>query len=320
MILTTLFGLAAPAGSAARLTVMIFHRVLRQLDPLLPSEPDQREFEARMRAVSAWFNVLPLDEAVARLQTGALPARPLAISFDDGYADNFEVALPVLRRLGLPATFFVATGFLDGGRMWNDTVIETVRRCGRDGLDLTSLGLGRYPTASNEDKRNVIDTLLSELRYHEDAQREEFVAAIGRMAATPLPHDLMMSSGQVRTLSAVGMGIGAHTVSHPILSQLDDGRARAEIAQSKERLEYIVGAPVRLFAYPNGKPKVDYRAEHVAMVKEFGFSAAVSTAWGVARVGCDIYQIPRFTPWDRHRWKYGLRLARNLARSSYRTA
>ena len=130
MILRAVYRLAAPPGPGSRLTVMIFHRVLKEPDPLLPSEPDEQQFEARMRAVRAWFNVLPLAEAIGRLQAGALPARPLAISFDDGYADNFEVALPVLRKLGLPATFFVATGFLDGGCMWNDTVIETVRRSG----------------------------------------------------------------------------------------------------------------------------------------------------------------------------------------------
>jgi peptidoglycan/xylan/chitin deacetylase (PgdA/CDA1 family) len=320
MILRAVYRLAAPPGPGSRLTVMIFHRVLKEPDPLLPSEPDEQQFEARMRAVRAWFNVLPLAEAIGRLQAGALPARPLAISFDDGYADNFEVALPVLRKLGLPATFFVATGFLDGGCMWNDTVIETVRRSGDAALDLSALGLGRHPTASIEDRRRTIDALLNQLKYREDTQRAELVAALGELSSSPLPHDLMMSSAQVRGLHDAGMGIGAHTVNHPILSKLGERDARAEIAQGKERLEEIVRAPVTLFAYPNGKPRLDYGAEHVAMVKALGFGAALSTAWGVARKGCDVYQIPRFTPWDRGAWKYGLRLAQNLTRSSHATA
>jgi peptidoglycan/xylan/chitin deacetylase (PgdA/CDA1 family) len=73
--------------------------------------------------------------------SGALPERAAAITFDDGYADNFTRALPLLREQGLPATFFVATGFLDGGRMWNDTISEAIRRCNEDVVDLSAIGL-----------------------------------------------------------------------------------------------------------------------------------------------------------------------------------
>ena len=95
-----------------------------------------------MRWIRSWFNVLPLALAVERLRQGDLPARALAITFDDGYADNAEVAAPILERLGLPATFFVTTGFLQGGCMWNDRVIEALRNCAADELDLSELGLG----------------------------------------------------------------------------------------------------------------------------------------------------------------------------------
>jgi len=317
MILPLLYRLAAPAGRGSRLTALIYHRVLWQRDPLLPSEPDAREFEARMRNVKAWFNVLPLTEAIERLRVGTLPARPLAITFDDGYADNFEIALPILRRLKLTATFFVATGFLDGGRMWNDTIIETVRRCPGDVLDLSAFGLGSYKTSSIEHKREAINTLLQKLKYLEHSRRTEFVAGIAETCMSPLPHDLMMSSAQVRELHLAGMTIGAHTVSHPILSTLSESNARTEIVQGKERLDEIVGSPISLFAYPNGKPGRDYGPQHVAMVKNIAFSGAVSTAWGAAQTGCDIYQIPRFTPWDRTAWRYGIRLAQNLRHSRH---
>ena len=105
--------LLSPGGARARLSVLIFHRVFAQPDPLAPSEPDLPRFEHLLRWVSRWFQVLPLDEAVARLAAGTLPPRAAAITFDDGYADNAEVALPALQRAGLPATFFIATGFHD---------------------------------------------------------------------------------------------------------------------------------------------------------------------------------------------------------------
>jgi peptidoglycan/xylan/chitin deacetylase (PgdA/CDA1 family) len=106
------------------------------------------------------------------------------------------------------------------------------------------------------------------------------------------------------------MEIGAHTHSHPILAEVPLDLARNEIARGRERLEEITRAPVRVFAYPNGRPLRDYRSEHATLVRELGFEGAVTSAWGAARAGDDLFQIPRFTPWDRPNWRFGLRLAK----------
>ena len=108
------------------------------------------------------------------------------------------------------------------------------------------------------------------------------------------------------------MQIGAHTVSHPILAGVDIETARAEITRNREHLQQLTGSRIGLFAYPNGKPGTDYAGEHVSLVEELGFDAAVSTAWGAATAERDLVQIPRFTPWDRSRSRFGLRLMRNL--------
>ena len=112
---------------SARLSTLIFHRVNADPDPLFPCEPDAQRFESLMRFVAATYRVMTLGEAIDHLARATLPPRSLVITFDDGYADNAEVALPILQRLGLRATFFISTGFLDGGRMWNDSVIECLR-------------------------------------------------------------------------------------------------------------------------------------------------------------------------------------------------
>jgi peptidoglycan/xylan/chitin deacetylase (PgdA/CDA1 family) len=109
------------------------------------------------------------------------------------------------------------------------------------------------------------------------------------------------------------MQIGAHTVSHPILAKLDNRQAADEIARSRDGLQALLGERVSLFAYPNGKPGTDYLPHvHPGIVRELGFDAAVSTRWAAARRGDDVFQIPRFTPWDRSRGRFGLRLVRNL--------
>jgi peptidoglycan/xylan/chitin deacetylase (PgdA/CDA1 family) len=300
-----------------RLSVLAYHRVLPERDPLLSDAPSAAEFEHRMRWAKANFDVLPLGEAVRALREDRLPKRALSITFDDGYADNYRVALPILLRLGLPATFFVATGFLDGGCMFNDVVIEAVRRAGVADLDLADLGLGRHPLGSEELRVRAIERILARLKYFELERRRRVAAAIAHRAGSRVPADLMMTSGEVAALHAAGMEVGAHTVNHPILAEIPLGHARHEMQASRARLEQITGAPVRLFAYPNGSPGRDYHAEHAALARELGFDAAVSAAWGAARAGDDLYQIPRFTPWDRADWRFGLRMARNLMRHDY---
>lgn len=300
------------AGRHGRLTILMFHRVHAVPDDLFPNELHAGSFAERMLWVRDWFNVLPLDDAVAARAHGSLPARGLALTFDDGYADNAGVALPILRRLGLPATFFVAAGFLDGGRMWNDTVIEVVRRAAGNTLDLSMHGLRSYAVGTPVERRTAVGAVLTALKYLPPAERQARVDAIAADRRGALPADLMMTREQVRGLAAAGMGIGAHTVSHPILATLDDASARREIAEGREALEGIVGQRVGLFAYPNGKPNVDYTIAHVRMARALGFAAAVSTAPGAAQPDTDTLQLPRFTPWDATPARWGVRLARNL--------
>ena len=307
--------LLSPSGPRARLSILIFHRVLAEPDPLFPETPTAQEFERQMRWVRSWFNVLSLRDAVDRLYAGTLPARALAVSFDDGYADNEAIAAPILARLGLSATFFVSTGFLEGGCMWNDRVIEAVRGCRAPVLELHAAGLSSWALASDAQRRQAILDILGRIKRLEPERRREVVDAIAEAAGRPAPPMPMMQPEQLRQLRRLGMDVGAHTVSHPILARLAPAAAREEIAASKARLEEILREPVTLFAYPNGVPDHDYAAEHAAMVRECGFAAAVSTAWGSATRDTDRYQLPRFTPWDRSSLRYGVRLLHNLTRS-----
>jgi peptidoglycan/xylan/chitin deacetylase (PgdA/CDA1 family) len=299
------------------LSVLVYHRVLAEHDPLLPGEPTAEGFEARMRWVAAHFNVLPLLDAVRALREDRLPRRALCITFDDGYADNCTNALPILRRLNLPATVFIATGFLDGGCMFNDVVIEALRNVDGAELNLDDLGLGRHPLGAAELRARAIDRILSRLKYYEPERRARVAAQIAKRAGARVPTHLMMTSQQVRALAQSGMAVGAHTVTHPILAGIPLERAREEMSADRARLEQITAAPVRLFAYPNGTPLRDYRPEHAALARELGFEGAVSTARGAARPGDDLFQIPRFTPWDSAHWRFGLRLATNRLSRDY---
>lgn len=312
-----LLRIVAPGGKRG-LSILIYHRVLARQDPLFPGEVERDAFNRQIALIKACFNVIPLADAVRQLQAGTLPARAACITFDDGYADNAEIALPILQAHGVHATFFVATGFLNGGRMWNDSVIEAVRRAPGSTLDARELGLGSHAIDTLAQRQAAIAALIGALKYLPMDERLVQVDKLVALLGVALPDDLMMSSAQVQQLHEAGMGIGGHTVHHPILAAVPAPAAQAEIARGKAELEAIIGARVALFAYPNGKPHTDYTAEHVAMVKALGFDGAVSTAWGAHEGAVDPFQLPRFSPWDRDKLRYLLRLASNLTKPAAR--
>jgi peptidoglycan/xylan/chitin deacetylase (PgdA/CDA1 family) len=300
---------AASRWGGPRLSILIFHRVLKEPDPLFPAESCAKKFEQQMAMVARSFEVLPLDKAVQKLSQGELPPRALAITFDDGYADNHDVALPILQRLGLSATVYVSTGFLDGGRMWNDSVIECLRHTQRDQLDLSDWGLPALPTVTAPQRRAAIDALVPIIKYKAPAEREVDIQRLHTLCGQPaLSNCLMMQSKDVHALHRAGIGIGAHTVHHPILCSLPDAQAEQEIAQSRDRLQDIVQAPVTQFAYPNGKHGRDYDDRHAAICKRLGFAAAVATTTGVSRAGDDLFHLRRFTPWDSDPLRWSARL------------
>lgn len=297
-VLHGIAGRVSPGGSHGKLSVLCYHRVLPTPDPLRPFDVDRESFAWQMQILKKFFNVLPLSEAVVRLREGTLPARAASITFDDGYADNVHVALPILLRNNLPATFFIATGFLNGGRMWNDSVIEAARLAQQGSWDLGKIGLGEIAVGSIEERRLAISRILQHLKYLEPMDRQAKISEIERVVSVALPTDLMMRFQDVNKLASSGMEIGGHTVSHPILISLPSGEAEREIAEGKKELEEMTGAPVKMFAYPNGKKGEDYATEHIGMVRKLGFVGAASTSPGVSRRGDSGYELRRFIPWE----------------------
>ena len=300
----------SPLARRQRLSILIYHRVIRERDPMRPEVPTVDEFAWQMQLLQQHFTVLPLREAVQRLKQNRLPPRAVCVTFDDGYADTATVALPVLQRFGIPVTVFVAAAFLNGGRMWNDTVVESLRRHKGGELDLSALGLPVYPINSVASRTSAAYDIQQRSKRLQTAQRKEVTDCIASRSDS-LPDDLMLTTGQLTMLHEQGVEIGGHTYSHPILNRLTPAQAQEEIQQGKIALEEIIGQPLNLFAYPNGRPGMDYNDSHVELVKRAGFNAAVATSWGVAGPRSDHFQLPRFTPWDKTASRFLLRMVLN---------
>jgi peptidoglycan/xylan/chitin deacetylase (PgdA/CDA1 family) len=327
-VLTALQGAAlqlAAAGQSVRqpptLSILTFHSIPAQPDELFPGDMSAARFDPLLALLTRCFRVVTFGEALRLLQAGTLPARTLVLTFDDGYADNAQVVLPILQRHGLAGTFFVCTGYLDGARMWNDVVIDNLRLCGAESVDLGEFGLGRMPLADLSQRRAAIAALLPKVKYMSLQARVSALERIHTLCGKPqLPSARMMRPHQVVALHRAGMEVGAHTVNHPILTQCTDLQAEDEIAQGREQLQRLLDAPVDVFAYPNGRPGLDYDQRHVQMLRELGFRGAASTAPGAAPIGADRYQLPRYTPWARTRLTWAARLVANLRRTDYKLA
>ncbi|MEQ8783504.1 MAG: polysaccharide deacetylase family protein [Roseibium album] len=308
-----LLSVVSPAGRHGRLTILSFHRVLKEPDPLYPSEPDVSRFRLILDLVKSVCCVVSLEEGVVRLTSGSLPPRALAVTLDDGYRNNLRVAKPALVEFGLPATVFVAAAPVRQGIMWNDRIVEALR--GAHGVyDLQDIGLG-YIDVNDENRIGLIERLTQSLKYLECAQREEVTIEILRRMVGHSCSRVMLTEDEVIELEGDGITLGSHTLTHPILLQQSDAEASAEIVGSREWLMELTGRAPSLFAYPNGRRGCDYDERHVEMVRSAGFSAAVSTEWGAAHRGLSLYELPRYTPWERSRSGFLRRLIKTCAAS-----
>ena len=254
-----------------------------------------------------------MPEVRAALEADEFPSNSVVVTFDDGYRDNHDVALPILEKYGVPATFFVATGFLQDGVMWNDVVIESVRARIGDSIDLGVLNGERLRLATIADAVTLLRNILPELKYLPSNERRAAVAELARSAGYSRESRIMMTAQEVRSMHECGMEIGAHTVSHPILMNLPEGDAEREIRSSKRDLEEITGAAIHSFAYPNGRPGQDFSDRDAELVRRSGFRCAATTEWACATSNVDAYRIPRVSLWGGGRGATLLRLLRSFA-------
>lgn len=304
---------ARRGAGQGRLCVVNYHRILEAKDPLLESEPDVATFRWQMSVLAKCFNVLPLSEAIELLGSGRMPPRAVCITFDDGYRSVHDLALPILKEFKLPATVFVTSGYVGGGNMWNDRIIEAVQSLPDGQLDLSELGLGAYSLASLGDRKLTVGKLTEASKYLPPKARLDLIKRLELLVGDDLDHGLMLTPEMVVNLDRAGIEIGGHTISHPILTSLEDDSSRLEIEGGKKELEAIIGKPVRLFAYPNGKVGKDFDERHTRMAREAGFAAAFTTSVGAVTGAQDRFQLPRSRPWDKTPFLFALRLLRWLA-------
>lgn len=300
------------ALSKDKLSVFLFHKVPLQADLLVPGELSLPAFERVLDQVVSHFQVLPLQEAVARLASGRLPRRAACITLDDGYADWMQGVAPALRKRNLHATFFITTGQLDGLPLWHERIQAAVRAHPGPVLDIAMPSLGVCSLATLADRQAMVVQLERKLKYLTLTAREQALQRLESAAGVRPDQLTRMSGGQLRDLHSQGFDIGSHTVHHPILDYCNETEVAEEVGSVREQLTAMVGGTIAGFAYPNGRPYADFSRHHVEAVRHAGYRYAVTTHWGVANRQTSVFQIPRFTPWAHREWHALYQAGRNL--------
>ena len=310
---TRLLGPLASAAARGRawagFPILAFHRVNDDDDPFFPAVPTAL-FAAQIAHIARHYRVLTVEELVERVRRGVAPSNALAITFDDGYRDNLTHAAPILAQHGLLSTIFLATGYIGTPEMpWFDRVALAFKLTQRG--DITLPGGQPLPLETEEDRLAVLERALEWFKSLPDDERRP---AVERLVANLRPRALerskrvMLTWEEVGALRGLGFSVGAHTVTHPILSRVTPKRAREEIQGSKSAIERALGVPVRAFAYPNGRTQ-DYSEATVRLVEECGLTCAVTTRRGLNGPATPVFELRRGGPSEGHLPTFALKLA-----------
>lgn len=297
--------------------ILAYHRVCEGLpDPQrLMIRPDY--FAEQMEALRRLTSPVPLSELVGKLKTRASGDRPLsAVTFDDGYADNIQIALPILRRLGVPATVFVATSVIDRPReMWWDELERIFLQ--PDLPDSLHIRLGDMECewSFKEDSPlpgkywDVYDPpyLIAQKAYLQIAahlrscplrEQEVLLAELCEWAGIercPRDEYRTLTGDEIKQLAADDLiSIGSHSISHSNLANMDESTQRLEIGASRSRLTRLTGRSIQTFSYPYGRAE-DYTSQTRQVLRHTGFEYACTTVPRLVNRWTSPLQLPRFT-------------------------
>jgi peptidoglycan/xylan/chitin deacetylase (PgdA/CDA1 family) len=238
---------------------------------------------------------LSLKEVLLRAQQSDLPPNALAITFDDGYRDNYEQAYPILRALGVPATIFLSTGPLESGQepLWHDLVFDAFRRTE---APTVAIGDTTYSLKTHQERRQALWVFRQFLRGFEFCNWKGLIGMLrvdlGFAEDWSCPGFEKLEWWHIKEMTRHQISFGVHTVNHPLLTCLPVDEATLEIQASKSVIERRLGMPADLFAYPNGSRK-DFNEAIKHLLREQGFLCGVTNIQGTNSSHTDRFELRR---------------------------
>ena len=303
------------------ITVLTYHRVApleaaEMLDEgVVDVTPEQ--LEGQLTFVRRWFGVVSLDQLSAYARgCGSLPPNPVLVTFDDGYRDNHDVALPILLRHGVRATFFVATDYVEERRIfWWDRVAHLLKRSARRRVAVEypeRLELPLHDAAARRKSIRQVQRIIKDrsgldlARLMGDLERATGVV-LDEATERRMADELVMTWEQVVALRRAGMDVQSHTCSHRVLQTLGPLELSHELRDSRKKLEDVLGEPVRAISYPVGK-SLDAAPHVKRAVRDAGYQLGFSNANGINRARA-------FDPLDARRFSLDVALSESMFRT-----
>ena len=273
-------------------SIITYHHVANH-DPTYPYDPDvadatPAQFRWQMEALARHCTPIGIDELLRAIDGAPLPKNPVMVTFDDGYLSCHDVALPILRAVGIRATFFIATSYVADRRLyWWERVALIVAQGTKQGT-ITYPQTFEVSPRDPRTRKRINDLIKDAKQLDLDPFLDGVASALGvpwnREIEAEYAAGLIMTWDQVRALSRAGMDIESHSRSHRVLQTLDDAGLESEIAGSRADIEAQLGRTVRAIAYPVGR-RLGQGTERIrAKIVEAGYRIGLSNASGVNRI------------------------------------
>jgi len=247
------------------------------------------------------FNFVSVDDVAQAMKNNELlPERSVAFTLDDGYWDQVEAAGEIFAHFDCPATYFVTTGFINGDLwLWDVKIRYLLEEAESHKLEKLAV-LFPHLNIIGKDDSAIATKIIFDLTSSSIADIEKTIAVIAAELGVDVPKNApekyrATTWQRLKDMESMGLKIGAHTYSHPLLSQENHEKSKAEIRRSKEELASHINRPSNVFCYPVGRTQ-DFTEREERYVKELGFVGAVSSVPSVAKLQDQgsVYSIPRF--------------------------
>jgi peptidoglycan/xylan/chitin deacetylase (PgdA/CDA1 family) len=271
-----LYALTRREMSGSQTAVLMYHRVCPKTDNWSYNSILPLVFRQQIEYLCNHYEMVMLDEIAKFIKSGKrLPRKAIAITFDDGYSDNFSLAYPILIQYHVPATIFLTTGHISSNNLfWWDKASYILQNTVETRINLEELGT--FSLVSPEEKIRSIKRINEGLKNLTEEAKNNLIQKLMKVTKTYVPDNLakklILSWDQIKEMNAAGISFGAHTVNHPILTNISLEQARQEIVASKQEIEEKLKTRVTCFSYPNG----NYNSNIREIVKNAGFDCAVA--------------------------------------------
>lgn len=288
-----------------RAIVLMYHRINENGHRI---GVNKESFERQMEFIKEKMNPVPLITIANWISKGkSIPPRAVAVSFDDGYEDNFIMAYPILKKFSIPATIFLTTGHIESTKMfWWDKVSEIIKKTNKPFVDLKdfqSLGNGsanspeliKLNTFSRKvDAMMTIIKFFKTFEYNRIHEATDLLQKILDVDDKDIEPSSMLNWRQIKEMKKNGIDFGAHTVTHPDLTKIAPNEAVKEIKSSKDTIEQKIDATIDGFAYPYGL-KDHFNEKITEIIKNAGFHYTCSAEPGIVTKGNDAYDLKRIS-------------------------